>query len=329
VPWASSSGSTLQSLILATHPRRRAGRELDRDPVIPPPVLAAPNSLEAPWSSWRRELTREEEQATHWHAFDQNAQYLAAWQVVELGHGVPILTPRPRFDKRQVGVWRIPPADLPANPASLLPPAWLEREWFTTPTVARMLEVCDGFGAPLISEAWIWPTHSRFLRSTSERLRDARAAAAAEIAASRAALELAVRDDNEAAAALDRLTVAEATLEAVKDMYARGTGRFGWAREEGSPWQRPDWGNLIRAQARVNLHRTLEDLGRAPFAIATDALLFASSEPDPMAFAEQIRLRVEPKIGKFKHLVTIEAPRLDDAGVTAPRLFRMISEEAA
>lgn len=304
VGWSDSVGHSAERLILATHPRERGGATLDASPVTPEPAQAG--NLEMPFGSgnWRRALTGYERTGLYVHAFDQNAQYLAAWVTVELGHGTPVHHVAPRFDGKVAGLWRIGTEQLPPLLDATLPPAWIEgREWFTTPTVTRMLEACAGFDAPMIAEAWLWPRKSRFLRTAGERLRDTRAQCMQAVREAQAALDGLGADDSAAERAGDlvhRVVVAGAVGEAVKLCYAWQTGRFNQAgRDERSGWRRPDWGHTIRAQARVNLHRRLSTLAVRPFAIATDGLLFASSIADPVAFAESIRLPLGDGLGQF------------------------------
>ena len=325
VQWSDSVGHTAERLIVATHPRERGGTLLDRSPVIPAPCLEG--NLELPWAAWRRELTRDESGAGWVHVFDANAQYLAAWGSVELGHGVP--THREgqaaRFDPTRAGVWRVPGLSGVANLRPLLPPAVLpDREWITSPTMVRLLEVCDGLEIPVPVEAWIWPRRSRFLRAASERIRDARTDAMLELAR----LEAAANEVEDGQRWADRWVTADAVLEAVKSLYRVQTGRFNMDRPEASPWRRPDWGHFVRAQARANLHRRLWRLGAAPLAIATDGLVFADDEPDPRAFAERVGLPVGVGLGQYKHAATVRLPAIREAVEREPvrGLFRMIGE---
>lgn len=275
VPWRDTVGRTVERLILSTHPRERGGTHLDMSPTVPPPALDG--RLEQP-TTWRRAMTPDEQEAAYVHAYDQNAQYLAAWQVVELGLGDPQHSPAGApimFDRNTVGLWRIkvPPPATTASSGLSLPYPWASaQEWFTTPTVARMLEL--GWEFLQIDEAWLWPRRSRFLKGAGERLRDARH----ELVTPR------VADPNR-----------EAALDAIKACYRVGTGRFNMdARDERSGWRRPDWGHLIRATARVNLDRRLRKLSQAPFAIATDGLLFVTNEPDPHLFAQHLHTDAGP-----------------------------------
>lgn len=311
VPWASSLGRTAERLILSTHPRARGGTLLDREPVTPAP--AEGSTLEGPWSAWRRELTSAERRAKWLHVFDANAQYLAAWSTAELGHGTPTHHAGGGFDPRVAGLWRMPGLGAVRPPfGELLPRPWLDgREWFTTPTVTRALEVCEGLEVPDVVESWRWPSCSRFLRGAGERLRDARAAATRERDRCRLAVLDAV-DSDAALEAVRREVSAEVALEAVKGIYRVQTGRFGMAgRDAASPWARPDWGHVIRAQARVNLHRRLAKLTAAPFAVATDALLYLVDEPDAGNVARRLGLTIGGRLGEFHHAGSIATGELE------------------
>lgn len=327
VPWGDSTGHTAEALILAQHPREKGGVPLDREPDTRD--VWAGSGLEQPWAAWRRDPTQEELASRYVHAFDANAQYLAAWGTVELGHGRPVHHSSPVFDRNTAGFWRIPAANR-LRPAQLgvtqlLPAPWLpDREWFSTPTVRRMLEVCDGLEAPDIAESWTWPKKSRFLLGAANKLRDAREAAMTEVGTTAAFLREMPEDDQwdvvHYEIAVRRHVVAGAVLDAVKALYRVQTGRFGMeGRASTSPWARPDWGHMVRAQARVNMHRRLAKLGQAPFAIATDGVLFATDEPDPVAFATRIRLPLGRALGEYRHTGSEMRARWWDYVSTTPR----------
>lgn len=305
VPWGHSVGRTAEHLILATHPRHRGGRALDRSPEVP--EVARPARLEQPWQQWQRPLTEYEGTAAWVHVFDANAAFLGPWQSVELGFGAVehYSTPRgciPRLDLP--GVWRI---ELPAgwHDGAGLPPIapGLVRGagWVTTPTLARLREWSEliGAGELVPDEGWVWPQRSRFLRVAGERLRDARAEAMRQHTAATAALALAETDEAAEAAAV-RIAVASAVKDAVRDLYTIAVGRMSSAGASGG-FARPDWANTIRAAYRVGLHRKIAGWSAAPFAVMTDALAFATDEPDAAAFARSIGLRLGDSLGTVKH----------------------------
>lgn len=279
--WRGSIGRTAEALILSTHPRERGGVLLDTNPVVPPPALDG--ALGQPFT-WRRpfgDWERPSEGARWVHHVDLNAAYLSAWQSVELGIGEPEHYPAGvEYSAKRAGLWRL---ELPVVDPQLLPAPWLPgRDWFTTPTLTRVAEVLGEL--PRVAEAWVWPNHSRYLRGAAERLRDARAQ---------------LLDD-----AGDGARIA---LDAVKSLYRVETGRFNMAaRDERSPWHRPDWGHFVRDQARANLHRRLSKLAVTPFAITTDDLLFVSPEAEASTFAASIGLPWGDGLGQFKAKATVE-----------------------
>lgn len=317
VPWTDATGHTVERLILSTHPREKGGVLLDRDPQCPAPALGS--TLELPYN-WRRNLTGEELGRSYVHAFDANAQYLAAWGSAELGFGqVTHVDERAWFDSTLVGIWRvpdfakvIPPNRMGPYAEQLVPPPWLEgREWFTTATLTRVQELIGQ--TVLVDEAYTWERKTRFLRGAGEKLRDARESITDELALL-----------SDVGQMLPGAETKRAVLQAIKDCYRMGTGRFGWEGRQGSPWYRPDWGHAVRATARVNLHRRLLKLTRLPFAIATDGLVFASDDPDGLRFAETIGLPIGRGLGTFTHDGTARLEFVVRAG-TAPAVFKAIA----
>jgi hypothetical protein len=318
--WAGSTGRTAQRLITSTHPREKGGTVMDRSPVVPAP--AEDGGLEQPFT-WRRPLTPAEAGSRWVHHVDLNSAYLAAWQTVELGVGEPAHHPRGiEFSHATAGLWRLDPdygkALMADDRARALPLPWApDRDWVTTPTLRRIIEVMSS--PPRVLEAYTWPAKSRYLRGAAERLRDAR-------------VEL--TGDQGAAARM--------ALSAVKGLYRVETGRFNMAAaDERSPWRRPDWGHFVRAQARVNLHRTLagypvkdgyrEGLRVAPFAITTDDLLFVSEISDVAEFAGEIGLPWGAGLGQFKAKTTVrleELPQLLEPG-NAKAAFDAVRAAAA
>lgn len=312
VPWGVSVGRTAEHLILSTHPRHRGGRSLDRAPRIPEP--ARPARLEQPWTSWQRPLTEYEGSAAWVHTFDANAAFLGPWQTTELGFGVPEHFTTARGCSSRLflpGVWRV---ELPAgwHDGDGLPPIAPGlvggRGWVTTPTLARLREWSElhGWGELTPDEGHVWQQRSRFLRAAGERLRDARAAAMVQQRTATAAL-LTAETDEDVTAAAERVAVAGAVRDAVRDLYTVAVGRLSSAESHISPgWARPDWGNALRATYRVSLHRKLARLPAAPFAVMTDALAFATDEPDAATFAASIGLRLGDGLGELKHQGTAE-----------------------
>lgn len=292
--WESTVARTAQGLILDGHPRQHGGRALDRDAQVP---AVCSGNVEGPWSSWRRPFTPTEELARYVHLYDANAQYLAPWQTTELGvgelvhdteGGVPLL--------HRPGFWRLAeplPDVLDDEWLGLLPRPWGlgqvdgDLPVYSSVTLNYAAELL-GPGAVRVVEGWYWPERSRYLRPAGERLRAARGALLDHVA--------------------DGAPGADLALTAVKSLYRVMTGRLQSTRvgAEGSPWRRPDWAHLLKATARVNLHRRLDNLAAAPWAVATDGLLFAGDIPGPRVFADKIRLPLGTGLGKFTHKGTWE-----------------------
>lgn len=339
VAWSHSVARTAEQLILTTHPRKRGGRLLEKAPAMPGPVTSG--RLEEPWRAWSRPLSARESTAAWVHTYDANAAYLGCWQTVELGFGRPEHFSTARGCESRVGqpgVWRV---ELPPGwhePAELPPiaPRLVQRDgddqgkggWVTTPTLARLRQwaAWSKQGEVVPEEGHVWPERSRFLRAAGERLRDARTEALQGAEAMRGILRDPLTTDEAAEAALSRLVAAEAVKEAVGDLYQIMSGRFSSHRREVAPaWARPDWGNLIRAEWRANLHRKLTrwwaDTAAAPFAIETDAVAFATDEADPVAFARWVGLPLGAGLGQWKVSGTCARERVDElAGAGARRV---------
>lgn len=335
VDWQHSTTRTAESLILATHPRRRGGRRLESTPEVPGPAVSS--ALELPWQSWRRPYGPAEAGAPWVHTFDANAMYLGTWQTVELGMGTPEHYATPRGCAPRVhlpGVWRVElPAGWTEDPRLPAIAPGLRREgagawvgWVMTPTLARLSQHAEttGQGQVTPEEGHVWPERSRYLRAAGERIRDLRAAALAAQRWATTALDSPEEDDAGVGEALAMAAVAGAVREAVRDLYTVTTGRLGsHKRHAAAPWRRPDWANTIRAEARANLHRKLTrwaaETDAAPFAVRTDALAFATPEEDPAAFAGWIGMRLGDGLGQFRHQGTAERRRVDE--VSAARVF--------
>lgn len=192
---------------------------------------------------------------------DKNAYYLCAANSAQLPvDGLTHTGGRP--DPRDhVGLWRI---RTPRNPEPHLPHpmggrlaapgAW---RWVAHPTMELLadldvrVEICDSWTCPR-------PRSRRLLVPWYERLRDARALVMEERA-----------DDD-----------TRAVLAAVKDTYSRGIGCLDRTSRR---WFRPDWREIIYAQARTALYRTLlkagRDEGRWPAETRTDMVIYDGTPP--------------------------------------------------
>lgn len=271
-----------------------------------PPKPATVSTLEDDYL-WQRPPTPEESRLEWVHAYDANAMYLSAAAQADLGIGEARHIGEPcEFDPALPGYWRIEPGTwddrlLP----DLLDPMGRGRrwrsQWFTTPTLKRL----DALGysvAPL--EAYVWDERTRYLLPWSNLLRDARAALMAP--------ELA--DD----------PAARAVLAEVKFCYAMGVGMLGKPPAKNRPrpaYYRPDWRHAVIAEARANLARKLHtaaEAGRFPLAIATDCVLYASSEADPAA-AVPAGFRLGTGLGQFKPAGTARMADVAAALASSPR----------
>lgn len=321
VAWSHSVGRTAEQLILDTHPRRRGGRSLERAPSIPGPATSA--RLEQPWAAWQRPLDESERTAAWVHTFDANAAFLGAWQTAELGFGkVEHFTTARGCEPRvaAAGVWRVELPEGWSDGAGLPPIApGLRRTdtgnlagWVMTPTLARLRQWAadTGQGEVIPEEGHVWPERSRFLRAAGERLRNLRADTLEAESMAAGMLKDPALTEELAEQYLGVLVTAGAAREAVRDLYTITVGRFS-SHEPHIPaaWRRPDWANTIRAEWRTNLHRKLAHwsaTGPAPFAVATDAVAYATDEPDAEAFARWLGLRLGTGLGEFKHQGTVE-----------------------
>jgi hypothetical protein len=218
----------------------------------------APDVRESPWlGPWQRECdcTGMENHVT----LDRNAQYLSAAG----GATLPLDALRehhgPPQDLRDaIGYWRI---QIPQNPEPRLPhpcgPQAVPGEWawVTSPTAEFLAEM----GAEVkVASSWTCPRNRsrRLLRGQGkwyDRLRDARA--------------ILMEGDGDDDARV---------LRAVKDTYTRGVVTFG---KHSGRWYRPDWSQIIRAEARVSMWRAVFRIGITeslwPVSTSTDAATYS------------------------------------------------------
>lgn len=233
----------------------------------------------------------------HEHCYDVNRQYLTAAGVAELAPG-PLHHEGPRvFDPNRPGYWLISPLAWnfrhmphPAGTAT----AGTASRWVTTPTMRLIRDIADqGFiSEPDVIDSWLGERRTRVLRSWSEALRDA--------------VRLAIR--NVETADPGSASDAGAVLDLIKQTYREGIAMLG---RPGGRVYRPDWRHTIVATARANLYRKLWRIGHQtgawPGRIMVDAVHYASSTRDPLAFAEAIGIPVGTGPGEFK-VITDAAP---------------------
>jgi hypothetical protein len=298
---AAADGATLLGALLAleealqTHFRGtpgKTGTELLRtalgrrglllEPNLPPPATLRPPA-EGDYG-WIRQLTEPERSRRWLHAFDKHGMYLVACGTVELGVGDPDLLIEPSFDPKLPGYWHVrtswPPLDelLPdptrTRPARRRDADADEFRWLTTPSVAA---ASHAGRLDQVAAAWVWTRHTRALALVASHFRAAR-----ELLARRATC-----GDTGAAIA----------LSVVKPTYTATFG--GWLAMHGTddrprdsdPLYRPDWRDMVKAEARTRLWHNLRPLAeadRAPCAIATDAIFIASDDEDPRAVVGEL-----------------------------------------
>ncbi len=276
-----SPGASGLALMRAVH-SGHGGTQLDKDPKLPPPALQPPAGTaesalgELPASGWI-------------HAYDLNAQYLAACSSLELGFGDVAHerpnTAAPAPERLGPGYYRaaIEPPDELVLPFKTGAGAY---HWYPAPALelARELRL-----EVRILEAYTYAESHRWLAPWYERLRDTRAALAAA----------------EGPAAL-------LALGAVKATYTWSLGRLagGWL-EPGDATFRPDWRHAIIARARANMHRHLVRVYRTSRAVPVgrnaDAVLYASDLADPIAAAAQLGLELSAQLGKWKPAGSLSA----------------------
>jgi len=234
-----------------------------------------------------------EKTAEHIHAWDANAQYLAAAGVVHLGQGTMHRVDAPELaeldpGKLAAGRYRAR-LSLPDGRRTLPGPLPFVSDgrphWYSPSVLALARKL--GCGVELV-DGWAWETSSRALERWYELLRDARTAI------------LAGGDG----AAVARLLL--------KRTYAAGVGRLAYlapGRPETYPLYRPEWQADVRTRANVNLYRHVyavaERTGRTPIAAQADTVAYVCSEADPAAAAATLGLEVSDKLGKFKHAGTV------------------------
>ena len=213
---------------------------------------------------WSRP-TSEESRRRYLHAYDRGGSYVAGIAGLELPIGDPVHhRDGAVFDAKTPGYWL---AEIPESADWRLPyvlnPRGLQfsgPKWACTPTLERALAL--GY-QPQILEAWIWPQHGRVLLGWYERFRDASAA-----------LDI---DDPDARAARNQAKV----------IRTHGIGIIGSDEHlKGKTGYSPERRLHVLAKAKANivyrLHQIGEKTGQWPLAVATDTVLYASEDPDPV-----------------------------------------------
>ncbi len=295
-PWRVSHGYTGRAFI--DHSRRR-GRDAKNPPHRETELLQVDEDIAREWVrsdghlNWNRALLADEKDRRYLHGYDLNAAYLAAAGSLELGYGQPTYLADVEFNPKMIGMWRVEtPVDDEAAATWTLPnlltfdsTSRKTSRWRSTAALAFARQ--QGYDINVI-EAWVWPQKGRYLDQWAERINQARQRLAADGS-----------DD------------ARAVLAALKLVYATAHGRLAGTADRGrTPLYRPDWSAAWKATARSNLLRKAiqagETSGMWPIAIQTDALVYASDNPDAAA-ALPAPLKLDPiALGAFKLIGTID-----------------------
>lgn len=265
-PWKINAGVTAVDLMLQTRTKKWSPQEWKT-------VVFAPSTTTPPFGigdvesdfDWSRPPTGDESQRRYLHAYDRGGSYVAGIAGLELPIGNPTHHPEGApFDARTPGYWlvEIPESSDWQMPYVLNPRGlqFTEPKWVTTPTLERALAM--GY-QPAVLEAWTWPQHGRVLLGWYERFRDASGA-----------LDT---DDADAQAARNQ----------AKIIRTHGIGIIGSDEHlKGKTGYSPERRLHVLAKAKANIAYRLQQIGERtgqwPLAVATDTVLYASDDPDPV-----------------------------------------------
>ena len=265
-PWKINAGVTAVDLMLQTRTKTWSPRDW-RDVVFAASTITAPfgiGDVESDFD-WSRPPTSDEHERRYVHAYDRGGSYVAGIAGLELPIGNPVHHPDgASFDPKTPGYWL---ANIPEQADWRLPyvlnPRGLQfngPKWVCTPRLERAVEL--GY-QPDVLEAWIWPQHGRVLLGWYERFRDASTT-----------LDT---DDPDAQAARNQAKV----------IRTHGIGIIGSDEHlKGKPGYSPERRFHVVSKANSNivyrLHQIGERSGQWPVAVATDTVLYASDDPDPV-----------------------------------------------
>ena len=265
-PWKINAGVTAVDLMLQTRTKKWSPQEWKE-------VVFAPSTTSPPFGigdvesdfDWSRTPTTEEGQCRYVHAYDRGGSYVAGIAGLELPIGDPVHHPDgAAFDAKTPGYWlaEIPEAADWRMPYVLNPRGiqFTGPKWMATPTLERALAL--GY-QPEILEAWTWPQHGRVLLGWYERFRDASSS-----------LDT---DDPDAQAARNQAKV----------IRTHGIGIIGSDEHlKGKTAYSPERRLHVLAKAKANIVYRLQQIGEKtgqwPLAVATDTVLYASNDPDPV-----------------------------------------------
>ena len=283
-PWKINAGVTAVDLMLQTRTKTWSPDEWKN-------VVFAPSTTDVPFGigdvesdfDWSRPPTAEEVRRLYVHAYDRGGSYVAGIAGLELPIGDPVhhLEGAP-FDAATPGYWlvEIPESSewqLPyvLNPRGL---KFTDAKWVCTPTLERAIAM--GY-QPTIREAWLWPRHGRVLNGWYERFRDAGTT-----------LDI---DDVDAQAARNQ----------AKIIRTHGIGVIGSGEHlKGKTAYSPERRLHVVAKAKANIAYRLqligEQTGQWPLAVATDTVLYASDDPDPLTAWPGDRKSLGRGFGEYK-----------------------------
>ena len=265
-PWKINAGVTAVDLMLQTRTKKWSPHEWKE-------VVFAPSTTSPPFGigdvesdfDWSRPPTSAESQCRYLHAYDRGGSYVAGIAGLELAIGDPVHHPAgAAFDAKTPGYWlaEIPEASDWRMPYVLNPRGiqFTGPKWVSTPTLERAFAL--GY-QPEILEAWTWPRHGRILLGWYERFRDASSS-----------LDI---DDPDAQAARNQAKV----------IRSHGIGIIGSDEHlKGKTGYSPERRLHVVAKAKANIVYRLQQIGEKtgqwPLAVATDTVVYASNDPDPV-----------------------------------------------
>lgn len=292
--------------------RRRSSSipRLDR-PVTPPaPLLSHEHAtrLLSPLNYARRPL--DSERGLYVHEYDVRGSYPRAAGIYlgddsEPTHLLNDAVDGFTLDQRRPGIvrvarpatWDHPGLTSPWNPTGRTEQA-VDEAWMPT-TVATWLEE---LGYPLeVREAYVWETSHRYLEPWLRTYREALKA-----------IGRPTGDD-------PVQTIAATTLKAT---FNAGLGKLSSASLRGShtaaaAYARPDWHSLVCGQAYHLTQRVIvanaDASGRWPLWVNTDAVAYASDDPDPVKAWPGAPDKLNDGLGGFRHQASGKVDDLADA----------------
>jgi hypothetical protein len=216
------------------------------------------------------------------HSWDVNAMYLGGLKNARVAWSGLDHTGPQGFDPALPGWWEIDVATIPGElwDGKIRPPLFYDRhvvKGAVRLSTERVKRIAEQVGSIDVLDSWTCPNSEPVGRRYAERLIAARAGD------------------------LGPMGMAG---RAVKATYSELVGMV--AREGGSIW-RPDWAATWMDLSAMNMMRRVdrvgEQLGQWPIAVRTDAVYYATDDPDLIGTA----LGVGTGVGKFKKQETLTA----------------------